>query len=169
MTEREGELRLGRNRGWATAATAAIVGVGVILAVRGFRGSPAALVVGVLMVVAGILGYARAIRPWFLDNLGLSLAGNRRLLWADVTRIQVLAVTPEEPVRGGSAAPSGRTGKGPARVDLIIETPQRTARLLLVSRVDAAKVSTLLERRLPQGVDGRELLWLINNAWAHTR
>jgi DNA processing protein len=36
VTEREGELRLGRNRGWATAATAAIVGAGVILAVRGF-------------------------------------------------------------------------------------------------------------------------------------
>lgn len=155
MTGREGELRLGRNRGWATAATAAIVGVGVILAVRGFRGSPAALVLGVVMVVAGILGYARAIRPWFLDDLGLSLAGNRRLLWADVTRIQVLAVTPEG------------AGKGPARVDLIIETPQRTARLLLVSRVDAAKVSALLERRLPQDVEGRELLWLINNAWAH--
>jgi hypothetical protein len=157
VTEREGELRLGRNRGWATAATAAIVGVGVILAVRGFRGSPAALVLGVLMVVAGILGYARAIRPWFLDDLGLSLAGNRRLLWADVTRIQVLAVTPEG------------AGKGPARVDLIIDTPQRTARLLLVSRVDAAKVSALLERRLPQDLQGRELLWLINNAWAHTR
>lgn len=157
MTGREGELRLGRNRGWATAATAAIVGVGVILAVRGFRGSPAALVLGVLMVVAGILGYARAIRPWFLDDLGLSLAGNRRLLWADVTRIQVLAVTPEG------------AGKGPARVDLIIDTPQRTARLLLVSRVDAAKVSALLERRLPQDLQGRELLWLINNAWAHTR
>jgi hypothetical protein len=157
VTEREGELRLGRNRGWATAATAAIVGVGVILAVRGFRGSPAALVLGVLMVVAGILGYARAIRPWFLDDLGLSLAGNRRLLWADVTRIQVLAVAPEG------------AGKGPARVDLIIDTPQRTARLLLVSRVDAAKVSALLESRLPQGVEGRELLWLINNAWAHTR
>jgi len=155
VTGREGELRLGRNRGWATAATAAIVGVGVILAVRGFRGSPAALVLGVLMVVAGILGYARAIRPWFLDDLGLSLAGNRRLLWADVTRIQVLAVTPEG------------AGKGPARVDLIIETPQRTARLLLVSRVDAAKVSALLERRLPQDLQGRELLWLINNAWAH--
>ena len=155
MTGREGELRLGRNRGWATAATAAIVGVGVILAVRGFRGSPAALVLGVLMVVAGILGYARAIRPWFLDDLGLSLAGNRRLLWADVTRIQVLAVTPEG------------AGKGPARVDLIIDTPQRTARLLLVSRVDAAKVSALLERRLPQDLEGRELLWLINNAWAH--
>lgn len=155
MTGREGELRLGRNRGWATAATAAIVGVGVILAVRGFRGSPAALVLGIVMVVAGILGYARAIRPWFLDDLGLSLAGNRRLLWADVTRIQVLAVTPEG------------AGKGPARVDLIIDTPQRTARLLLVSRVDAAKVSALLERRLPQDIEGRELLWLINNAWAH--
>jgi hypothetical protein len=155
VTGREGELRLGRNRGWATAATAAIVGVGVILAVRGFRGSPAALVLGVLMVVAGILGYARAIRPWFLDDLGLSLAGNRRLLWADVTRIQVLAVTPEG------------AGKGPARVDLIIDTPQRTVRLLLVSRVDAAKVSALLERRLPQDIEGRELLWLINNAWAH--
>lgn len=155
MTAREGELRLGRNRGWATAATAAIVAVGVILAVRGFRGSPAALILGVLLVVAGILGYARAIRPWFLDDLGLSLAGNRRLLWADVTRIQVLAVTPEG------------AGKGPARVDLIIDTPQRTARLLLVSRGDAAKVSALLERRLPQAVEGRDLIWLINNAWAH--
>ena len=32
---------------------------------------------------------------------------------------------------------------------------------------DAAKVSALLERRLPPDVPGRELLWMINNAWAH--
>lgn len=152
-----GELRLGRNRGWATAATAATVGLGVILAVRGFRGSPFILIVGLLIVAGGILGYARAVRPWFLDDLGLSLAGNRRLLWSDVTRIQVLAVTPQG------------AGKGPARVDLIIETRQRTAKLLLISRVDAAQVSALLERRLPPDVQGRELLWLINNAWAHIR
>ena len=155
MTAPERELRLGRNRGWATAATAAIVGVGVILAIRGFRGSPFSLIAGVLLVVAGILGYARAVRPWFLDDLGLSLAGNRRLLWSDVSRIQVIATTPEG------------AGRGPARVDLVIETPQRTAKLLLLSRVDAAKVSALLERRLPPGVKGRELLWLIDNAWAH--
>lgn len=157
MVAHEGDLRLGRNRGWATAATAAIVGMGVILVVRGLRGSPFALVAGAVLVVAGIVGYARAVRPWFLDDLGLSLAGNRRLLWSDVTRIQVLAVTPEG------------AGKGPARVDLIIATQQRTARLLLISKVDAARVSALLERRLPSGVEGRELLWLINNAWAHMR
>jgi hypothetical protein len=155
VTQRHDELRLGRNRGWATAATATIVAVGVILAVRGFRGSPFLLILGILLVVAGILGYARAVRPWFLDDDGLSLAGNRRLLWADVTRIQVLAVTPQG------------AGKGPARVDLIIDASGRTARLLLISRVDAAKVSALLERRLPPGVEGRKLLWLINNAWAH--
>ena len=155
MPARDGELRLGRNRGWATAATAATVGLGVILAVRGFRGSPFLFIVGLLIVAGGILGYARAVRPWFLDDLGLSLAGNRRLLWSDVTRIQVLAVTPQG------------AGKGPARVDLVLETPQRTAKLLLVSRVDAAKVSALLERRLPPDVPGRELLWMITNAWAH--
>ena len=131
--------------------------MGVILAVRGLRGSPVVLIVGILLVVGGILGYARAVRPWFLDDLGLSLAGNRRLLWEDVTRIQVLAVTPDG------------AGKGPARVDLVIDSPQRTARLLLVSRVDAARVSALLEQRLPPGVENRELLWLINNAWAHIR
>ena len=65
-----------------------------------------------------------------------------------------------------AVTPEG-AGKGPARVDLIIDTPQRTTRLLLVSRVAAAKVSALLERRLPQDIEGRELLWLINNAWAH--
>ena len=157
MTARAGELRLGRNRGWATAATAAVVGVGVILAIRGFRGSPFLIVTGILLVVAGILGYARAVRPWFLDDLGLSLAGNRRLLWSDVTKIHVLAITPEG------------AGKGPARVDLVLETPQRTAKLLLLSRADAAKVSALLERRLPPDVPGRELLWMINNAWAHIR
>ena len=155
MTARAGELRLGRNRGWAAAATAATVGLGVILAVRGFRGSPFLFIVGLLIVAGGILGYARAVRPWFLDDLGLSLAGNRRLLWSDVTRIQVLAVTPQG------------AGKGPARVDLVFETPQRTAKLLLVSRVDAAKVSALLGRRRPPDVPGRELLWMINNAWAH--
>lgn len=157
MTARARELRLGRNRGWATAATAAIVAFGVILAIRGLRGSPFSLVAGILLVVAGILGYARAVRPWFLDDLGLSLAGNRRLLWSDVTRIQVLAVTPQG------------AGKGPARVDLIIEARTRKARLLLVSQVDAAKVSALLEQQLPPEVEGRELLWLINNAWAHIR
>lgn len=157
MTAAPRELRLGRNRGWATAATATIVAVGVILAIRGFRGSPFVLVMGVLLVVAGILGYARAVRPWFLDDLGLSLAGNRRLLWSDVTRVVVLAVTPQG------------AGRGPARVDLVIETAQRTAKLLLISRVDAAKVSALLERRLPPDVPGRDQLWLINNAWAHIR
>ena len=151
------ELRLSRNRGWAAAATAAIVGMGVIFGIRGQRGSAFSLVVGVLLVVAGILGYARAVRPWFLDELGLSLAGNRRLLWTDVNRIVVLAVTPQG------------AGKGPARVDLTIETPHRTAKLLLISRGDASKVSALLERRLPPDVQGRELLWMINNAWAHIR
>lgn len=136
---------------------AVMVGVGVIIAIRGFRGSPVAIVLGALLVIGGILGYARAVRPWFLDDLGLSLAGNRRLLWSDVRRIQVLAVTPQG------------AGKGPARVDLIIETPQRTARLLLLSKPDAAKVSALLERRLPPEVEGREHLWLITNAWAHIR
>ena len=157
MPTPENELRLGRNRGWAAAATAVIVGMGVIFAIRGLRGSPVSLIVGVLLVAGGILGYARAVRPWFLDDLGLSLAGNRRLLWSDVNRIVVLAVTPQG------------AGKGPARVDLTIETPHRTAKLLLISRVDASKVSALLERRLPPDVQGRELLWMINNAWAHIR
>jgi hypothetical protein len=155
VTASAGEMRLGRNRGWATAMAAAIVGLGVIITFRGLRGSPVAIILGVLLVVAGILGYARALRPWFLDDLGLSLAGNRRLLWSDVARIQVIATTPQG------------AGMGPARVDLIIATPQRTAKLLLLSRDDAAKVSALLARRLPPDVQGREQLWLIDNAWAH--
>jgi len=137
--------------------TAAIVGVGVIIVFRGLRGSPVAIVLGAVLVVAGILGYARALRPWFLDETGLSLAGSRRLAWSDVTRIQVLAVTPQG------------AGKGPARVDVIVSTPRRTARLLLVSRTDAAKVSTLLESRLPPHVEGRADLGLITHAWAHIR
>ena len=50
MPARDGELRLGRNRGWATDATAATVGLGRILAVRGFRGSPFLFIVALLMV-----------------------------------------------------------------------------------------------------------------------
>jgi hypothetical protein len=149
------EFRLGRNRGWATALTAATVGVGVIIAVRGLRGSPAALILGVLLVAMGVLGYARAMRPWFLDAQGLSLAGNRRLMWSDVTRIQVIATTP----RGA--------GRGMPRVDLHVYTPHRKASLLLMSRKDAAKVTALLHERLPADVEGRRDLWLIGNAWKH--
>ena len=153
MTARD--LRLARNRGWATAMTALIVAVGVIIAVRGFRGSPPLILLGGFLVVAGILGYARAIRPWLLDEQGLTLAGNRRLLWADVQRIQVVATTPKG------------AGRGMPRVDLHLHTRQRKASLLLVSRKDAAKVTALLHERLPANVDGRNTLWLIDDAWKH--
>lgn len=151
------DLRLGRTRGWATALTAVTVAVGVIVAVRGFRGSPPLLLLGGFLVVAGILGYARAIRPWLLDDIGISLAGNRRLAWADVTRIRVIATTP----RGA--------GKGMPRVDLHLHTPSRKASLLLMSRTDAAKVTALLHARLPADVEGRDTLWLIDNAWKHVQ
>ena len=135
--------------------TALIVAVGVIIAVRGFRGSPPLILLGGFLVVAGILGYARAIRPWLLDEQGLTLAGNRRLLWADVQRIQVIATTPKG------------AGRGMPRVDLHLYTGQRKASLLLVSRKDAAKVTALLHERLPANVDGRNTLWLIDDAWTH--
>ena len=135
--------------------TALIVAVGVIIAVRGFRGSPPLILLGGFLVVAGILGYARAIRPWLLDEQGLTLAGNRRLLWADVQRIQVVATTPKG------------AGRGMPRVDLHIHTAHRKASLLLMSRKDAARVTALLQERLPANVEGRENLWLINNSWAH--
>ena len=157
VTAPVGGMRLARTRGWATAMTAVIVAVGVIIAVRGFRGSPPLLLLGGFLVVAGILGYARAIRPWLLDEVGISLAGNRRLAWADVTRIRVIATTPQG------------AGKGPARVDLVIDSPARNVRLLLLSRKDAAQVSALLQQRLPADVEGRSDLWLIDNAWKHIR
>ncbi len=153
MTARD--FRLSRSRGLATALTAATVAIGVIIALRGFRGSPAAIILGALLVVAGVLAYARALRPWLVDEQGLSLAGNRRLLWSDVRRIQVIATTPKG------------AGKGMARVDLHIHTAHRKASLLLMSRKDAARVTALLQERLPANVEGRENLWLINNSWAH--
>lgn len=149
------DLRLGRNRGWATAMTALIVAVGVIIVLRGLRGSPPLLVLGGVLVVAGILGYVRAMRPWLLDDQGISLAGNRRLMWSDVDRIQVIATTPQG------------AGKGAPRVDLHLYTPHGKASLLLVSRKDAAKVTALLHERLPADVEGRNTLWLIDNAWKH--
>jgi len=149
------EVRLRRNRGWAAALTVAIVAVGVIITIRGFRGSPAAIILGGFLIIAGLLAYARALRPWSLDSRGLSLAGNQRLRWADVTGIQVLAVTPKG------------AGHGMPRVDLIISTPKRRARLMLVSRTDAQKVTALLDEVLPSNVDGRKNLWLIDNAWRH--
>jgi hypothetical protein len=149
------DLRLARNRGWATAMTALIVAVGVIIAVRGFRGSPPLILLGGFLVVAGILGYARAIRPWLLDEQGLTLAGNRRLLWDDVHRIQVIATTPKG------------AGRGMPRVDLHLYTRQRKASLLLVSRKDAARVRSLLEDYLPDDVEGRRTMWLIDDAWKH--
>lgn len=153
MTARD--FRLGRTRGMATALTAATIAIGVIIALRGFRGYPAGIVLGGILIVAGILAYSRALRPWLLDEHGLSLAGNRRLLWSDVQRIQVIATTPKG------------AGKGMARVELIIHTRDRKARLVLMSRKDAANVQGLLTERLPAHVEGRETLWLINNAWAH--
>ena len=149
------DLRLGRTRGLATALTAATIAIGVIIALRGFRGSPAGIILGALLFVGGVLAYARALRPWLVDEQGLSLAGNRRLLWSDVRRIQVIATTP----RGA--------GRGMARVELHIRTPQRKASLVLMSRKDAAKVAALLQEHLPADVEGRDTLWLINDAWAH--
>ena len=149
------DFRLGRTRGLATALTAATIAIGVIIALRGFRGSPAGIILGGLLVIAGILAYSRSLRPWLLDEQGLSLAGNRRLLWSDVNRIQVIATPP----RGA--------GRGMARVELIIHTRDRKARLVLMSRKDAANVKTLLSERLPAHVEGRQTLWLITDAWAH--
>jgi hypothetical protein len=139
----------------ATFLTAATVAVGVIIALRGFRGSLPAIILGGILVMAGLLAYARALRPWQFNERGLSLAGNQRLAWTDVTRIQVLAVTPKG------------AGRGMPRVDLVISTPQRTARLLLLSRSDGEKVCALLEQVLPPTVEGRQNLWLIDNAWRH--
>ena len=153
MTARD--FRLGRTRGLATALTAATIAIGVIIALRGFRGSPAAIILGAVLVVVGILAYARALRPWFLDEQGLSLASHRRLLWSDVQRIQVIATTPQG------------AGKGMARVEVVIHTRDRKATLMLMSRKDAAKVAALLQERLPAHVEGRETLWLITHAWAH--
>lgn len=153
MTARD--FRLGRTRGLATALTAATIAIGVIIALRGFRGSPAAIILGAVLIVVGLLAYARALRPWFLDEQGLSLASHRRLLWSDVQRIQVIATTPQG------------AGKGMARVEVIIHTRDRRATLMLMSRKDAAKVAALLQERLPAHVEGRETLWLITHAWAH--
>lgn len=153
MTARD--FRLGRTRGLATALTAATIAIGVIIALRGFRGSPAAIILGAVLIVVGLLAYARALRPWFLDEQGLSLASHRRLLWSDVQRIQVIATTPQG------------AGKGMARVEVIIHTRDRKATLMLMSRKDAAKVAALLQERLPAHVEGRETLWLITHAWAH--
>ena len=153
MTARD--FRLGRTRGLATALTAATIAIGVIIALRGFRGSPAAIILGAVLIVVGLLAYARALRPWFLDEQGLSLASHRRLLWSDVQRIQVIATTPQG------------AGKGMARVEVVIHTRDRKATLMLMSRKDAAKVAALLQERLPAHVEGRETLWLITHAWAH--
>ena len=139
----------------ATALTAATIAVGVIIALRGFRGSPAAIILGAVLIVVGILAYARALRPWLLDEQGLSLASNRRLLWSDVQRIQVIATTPKG------------AGKGMPRVEVLIRTRDRKATLVLMSRTDAAKVAGLLTERLPPDVEGRETLRLITHAWAH--
>jgi|DEB0MinimDraft_3_1074331.scaffolds.fasta_scaffold02155_2 hypothetical protein len=139
----------------ATFLTAATVAVGVIIALRGFRGSLPAIILGGILVAAGLLAYARALRPWQLNERGLSLAGNQRLAWTDVTRIQVLAVTPKG------------AGRGMPRVDLVISTPQCTAQLTLISRNDAEKVCALLEQVLPPTVEGRQNLWLIDDAWRH--
>lgn len=149
------EVRLRRNSRTATFLTVATVAVGVIVALRGFRGSLPAIILGGILIVAGLLAYARALRPWHLGQQGLSLAGNQRLAWTDVTRIHVLAVTPKG------------AGRGMPRVDLIISTPHRKARLMLISRGDAEKVSALLEQVLPSTVEGRQNLWLIDNAWKH--
>ena len=153
MTVRE--LRLGRRPGWATALAATTAAIGVILAVRGLRGSPPVLIIGGVLIVAGLLAYFRALRPWFLDEQGLSLAGHRRLLWTDVTRILVVETTPKA---GDRSSP---------RVDLTVSTSARTATLQLTSRKDADTVAALLKQRLPAHVEGREDLRYVDAAWKH--
>ena len=153
MTVRE--LRLGRRPGWATALAAATAAIGVILAVRGLRGSPPLLIIGGALIVAGLLAYFRALRPWFLDEQGLSLAGHRRLLWSEVTRIQVVETTPK-----------GANGGAP-RIDLTVGTSTRKATLQLTSRKDADRVAALLKQHLPAHIEGREDLQLVDAAWKH--
>ncbi len=153
MTVRE--LRLGRRPGWATALAAATAAIGVILAVRGLRGSPPLLIIGGALIVAGLLAYFRALRPWFLDEQGLSLAGHRRLLWSEVTRIQVVETTPK-----------GANGGAP-RIDLTVGTSARKATLQLTSRKDADRVAALLKQHLPAHIEGREDLQLVDAAWKH--
>ena len=153
MTVRE--LRLGRRPGWATALAAATAAIGVILAVRGLRGSPPLLIIGGALIVAGLLAYFRALRPWFLDEQGLSLAGHRRLLWSEVTRIQVVETTPK-----------GANGGAP-RIDLTVGTSARKATLQLTSRKDADRVAALLKQHLPAHIEGREGLQLVDAAWKH--
>lgn len=153
MTVRE--LRLGRRPGWATALAAATAAIGVILAVRGLRGSPPLLIIGGALIVAGLLAYFRALRPWFLDEQGLSLAGHRRLLWSEVTRIQVVETTPK-----------GANGGAP-RIDLTVGTSSRKATLQLTSRKDADRVAALLKQHLPAHIEGREDLQLVDAAWKH--
>ena len=153
MTVRE--LRLGRRPGWATALAAATAAIGVILAVRGLRGSPPLLIIGGALIVAGLLAYFRALRPWFLDEQGLSLAGHRRLLWSEVTRIQVVETTPK-----------GANGGAP-RIDLTVGTSTRKATLQLTSRKDADRVAALLKQHLPAHIEGREGLQLVDAAWKH--
>jgi hypothetical protein len=149
------ELRLGRRPGWATALAAATAAIGVILAVRGLRGSPPLLIIGGALIVAGLLAYFRALRPWFLDEQGLSLAGHRRLLWSEVTRIQVVETTPK-----------GANGGAP-RIDLTVGTSTRKATLQLTSRKDADRVAALLKQHLPAHTEGREDLRLVDAAWKH--
>jgi hypothetical protein len=149
------ELRLGRRPGWATALAAATAAIGVILAVRGLRGSPPLLIIGGALIVAGLLAYFRALRPWFLDEQGLSLAGHRRLLWSEVTRIQVVETTPK-----------GANGGAP-RIDLTVGTSTRKATLQLTSRKDADRVAALLKQHLPAHIEGREDLQLVDAAWKH--
>ena len=153
MTVRE--LRLGRRPGWATALAAATAAIGVILLVRGLRGSPPLLIVGGLLIVAGLLAYARALRPWFLDDEGIALAGHRRLMWSEVTRIHV------------STTSTKGADRGAPRVEVMVSTPARKVTLQLTSQKDAERVATLLKQRLPAEVAGRSDLGLISNSWKH--
>lgn len=148
-------LRLWRNRMVGLAAIVATVGVGtaiVVVSLREGDGS-AAVVLGMVLCAAGLVGFWPLIRPWRIDRVGVWLGRRRVVTWPDVTGLDVRSF------RTG-------TGLGPPHVDVIIATREYRAVMSVYSRRDAEGLHAVLSECLPAGVEGITLVPLIPDTWS---
>lgn len=146
-------LRLRRNWSAGLAAVVTTVGLGAAIAVNGLRSSAGVpVILGAVLVIAGAVGFGPMLRRWRLDEGGVARGGRRVLTWPEVVNLEVRSFRTTR-------------GMGPPHVDVILETANSRAVMVIYSRRDAERLHAVLAARLPAEVRGRPLLALIPGTW----
>ena len=133
------------------AAVGSTAGLGAVIA---GQGGWKAAAFGLLLAGVGAVAFGPLLVLWSADDVGVSRAGRRLLVWPEVTAIEVRAFR------------TGR-GYGPPHVTVVLRTRGAGRAVInIYSRRDAEQLQAILAGYLPEDVDGRALLWLITDAWA---